>query len=255
MEEGIIKRYTILDTGVEPLRNIQRLLNDQEYDRLTATGYGRYLAQTHLNCPVITEIKAYAAGADFLFPGCRTVLDIGGQDSKIIRVNNGKVEDFEMNDKCAAGTGRFLEVMATTLGYTIDEFSQLAAQSADTVAINSMCTVFAESEVVSLIARGEDRRSIALGLHQSILNRILALMGRVGFEEKIVFAGGVAKNRCMIHLLERKLGKRMLIPEEPQIVGAVGAALTAYHSQDSPITLNHRGVHVSRGRVRKERSE
>lgn len=132
-----------------------------------------------------------------------------------------------MNDKCAAGTGKFLEVMATTLGYTIDEFGKTYIGSESAVSISSMCTVFAESEVVSLIARGEDRRSIALGLHQSILNRILALIGRIGFEETIVFAGGVAKNKCLANLLEKRLGKQLLLPKEPQIIGAVGAALFA----------------------------
>jgi len=213
-----------MDTGIDPLSNMRKLLDGQEFDEVVATGYGRYLAQMHLECPIITEIKAYAIGADFFFRDCRTVLDIGGQDSKIIRVQNGRVQDFEMNDKCAAGTGKFLEVMATTL--TISEFSNIAAQSENAVSISSMCTVFAESEVVSLIARGEDRRSIALGLHLSILNRILALMGRIGFEDEIVFAGGVAKNKCMANLLERRLGKRISLPEEPQIIGAVGAALS-----------------------------
>lgn len=162
-----------------------------------------------------------------MFPECRTVLDIGGQDSKAIRIDNGRVEDFEMNDRCAAGTGKFLEVMATTLGYSIGEFGE-AALSADSAAtINSMCTVFSESEVVSLIARGENPQRIALGVHQSIVNRIIALMGRVGFEEPVLFAGGVAKNNCMAALLRKKFRSNLLIPEEPQIVGAVGAALIA----------------------------
>jgi len=219
--------YAIVDTGIDPLRNVQRVLEHQKYDSLTATGYGRYLAQMHMNCPTITEIKAYAIGASYFFPNASTVLDMGGQDSKIIRVSRGKVEDFDMNDKCSAGTGKFLEVMATTLGYTIDEFCSTAMQSEKAVSISSMCTVFAESEVVSLISRGEDRRSIALGLHLSILNRILALIGRLGFVEEIVFAGGVAKNHCMVALLEQRLGVHLLVPKEPQIVGAVGAALAA----------------------------
>ena len=227
MENGQICDYEIIDTGVDPLTKLKCLLDKQKYDTLVATGYGRYLAQMHLKCPIITEIKAYAIGAHFFFPNCRTVLDIGGQDSKVIRVKNGKVEDFEMNDRCAAGTGKFLEIMATTLGYTIDDFGKKPVDSAEAVSISSMCTVFAESEVVSLIAAGEDRRSIALGLHQSILNRILSLMGRIGYEDGIVFAGGVAKNRCMIALLKKRLAVKIIIPEEPQIVGAVGAALTA----------------------------
>lgn len=207
------------------------MLDGQRFDAMVATGYGRYLAQMHLGCPVITEIKAYAIGAAFFYPDCRTVLDIGGQDSKIIRVQNGRVQDFEMNDKCAAGTGKFLEVMATTLGYTLDEFGDSASEARDAVTISSMCTVFAESEVVSLIARGEKRQNIALGVHQSILNRILALMGRTGFEEGIVFAGGVAKNKCMAGMLAKRLGQQLQIPDEPQIVGAVGCALSAHKTE------------------------
>jgi len=211
--------------------NCRKILDEQTYDTLVATGYGRYLAQAHLDCPVITEIKAYAAGADFIFPGCRTVLDIGGQDSKVIKVNLGKVEDFEMNDRCAAGTGKFLEVMATTLGYTIDEFGTEALKTSSAASINSMCTVFSESEVVSLIARGENPQSIARGVHQSIVNRIISLMGRVGFEEPIVFGGGVAKNKCMVFLLQKRLGAQTHVSKEPQIVGAVGAALAATKSK------------------------
>lgn len=180
---------------------------------------------------MITEIKAYAAGADFVFPGCRTVLDIGGQDSKVISVNRGRVEDFQMNDRCAAGTGKFLEVMATTLGYTIDEFGTEALNASSAASINSMCTVFSESEVVSLIARGENRNSIALGVHQSIVNRIISLMGRVGYEEPIVFGGGVAKNRCMVFLLQKRLGSQANVSKEPQILGALGAALVANNKE------------------------
>ncbi len=174
----------------------------------------------------MTEIKAFAIGAAFYQPATRTVIDIGGQDCKIIRVDQGKVRDFEMNDRCAAGTGKFLEVMAHTLGYPIAEFGQEALASADSVSINSMCTVFAESEVISLIAKGEHPRRIALGLHQSIINRILAMLGRTGYEETIFFAGGAAKNPCLVRLLEQRLGRSLYIPEEPQIVGAVGAALS-----------------------------
>ena len=227
MENNEIVDYEITDTGVDPLSIVLKMLKHQRQDQIVATGYGRYLAQMHLNCPIITEIKAYAIGANFIFPKSRTVLDIGGQDSKIIRVRNGKVEDFEMNDKCAAGTGKFLEIMATTLGFTLEEFSSMSSLADRAVPISSMCTVFAESEIVSLISGGTDRKNIALGLHQSILNRIIALMGRTGFEEPIVFAGGVAKNQCMINLLRTKLGMKVLSPAEPQIVGAIGAALVA----------------------------
>lgn len=219
--------YQIIDTGIEPLKNTEELLRKHRYDKIVATGYGRYLAQQHFQFPIISEIKAYAQGAYFLFPSCRTIIDIGGQDTKVIRVAQGKVEDFEMNDRCAAGTGRFLEVMATTLGFSIDQFGEQACQAQKPVTINSMCTVFAESEVVSLISHGENVHNIILGLHQAIVNRIMAMVGRIGFEDDVVFAGGVAKNRCIRELLVQRLNKQLLIPQEPQIVGAIGAALSA----------------------------
>jgi len=194
---------------------------------LTATGYGRYLAQAHLDCPIITEIKAYALGAHHLYPECEMIIDIGGQDSKVIRASGGRVLDFEMNDRCAAGTGRFLEVMATTLGYTIDEIGKHALHADHAAAINSMCTVFAESEVITLLAKGEDPQNIALGVHNAIINRIFALSGRISLDDTVVFAGGVAKNPCMVSLLGKRLNNTILVPDEPQIIGAIGAALVA----------------------------
>jgi predicted CoA-substrate-specific enzyme activase len=194
---------------------------------VVATGYGRHLAREKLGLTVITEIKAHALGASRLFPECRTVIDIGGQDSKAIRVEGGKQMSFEMNDRCAAGTGRFLEVMATTLGYRLEEFGPEAMAAVEAASISSMCTVFSESEVVSLIAGGKSKQSIALGLHESIVNRLLALVGRVGAEQQVVLTGGVALNPCIRSLLERRLGLALLVPSEPQIVGALGAALSA----------------------------
>ncbi|MEO0094153.1 MAG: acyl-CoA dehydratase activase [candidate division WOR-3 bacterium] len=219
--------YRIVDTGTDPLANSKSILADYKFDTIVATGYGRHLIQNHFGFPVITEIKAYAIGAHFLFPHCRTVIDIGGQDSKIIKIRDGQVVDFEMNDRCAAGTGKFLEVMAHTLGFPLEELGEEALKAESSVPISSMCTVFAESEVISLIARGENPKNIALGLHESILARLLSMLGRIGFEDEIVFAGGVAKNRCLAALLEKRLKKKILIPPEPQIVGALGAALKA----------------------------
>lgn len=231
LEGSTLVDFQIVDTGIDPINNAKKMIQEYTFDGIVATGYGRYLAQSYFNCPVITEIKAYALGAHFLFPECRTVIDVGGQDSKIIRVNNGKVVDFAMNDRCAAGTGKFLEVMATTLGYTIDELGEVACKAKDSVSISSMCTVFAESEVISLISRGEKPESIALGLHQSIMSRILAMMGKTGFDNPIVFGGGVAKNRCMVELLKKKFGKQLLVPQEPQIIGALGAGLVVNNKQ------------------------
>jgi len=219
--------YQIVDTGINQLAKAKELLQSVSFDKIVATGYGRHRLQEEIGCPVITEIKAYALGANFYFPHCRTVIDIGGQDSKVIKVEKGKVLDFMMNDRCAAGTGKFLEVMAHTLGYTIENFWQSALTAKSSLTINAMCTVFAESEVVSLIARGEDPKNIALGLHQAVVNRVFALVGSIGFEEEIVFGGGVAKNRCIVSCLKARLGKEIFVPAEPQILGALGAAISA----------------------------
>jgi predicted CoA-substrate-specific enzyme activase len=227
LEDGRLVHSRVIDTGTDPLERARELLDGHRVEATVATGYGRHLAREKLGCPVITEIKAHALGASRLFPECRTVIDIGGQDSKVIRVESGRQVNFEMNDRCAAGTGRFLEVMAAALGYTLVEFGRAALDTAESVPVNSMCTVFSESEVVSLIARGADKHSIARGLHESIVDRLLALVGRVGVEPEVVLTGGVAYNPCIRALLERKLGVRLLVPDEPQIVGAIGAALSA----------------------------
>jgi len=143
---------------------------------------------------------------------------------------DGRVTKFEMNDRCAAGTGKFLEIMAKTLGYTLDEFGMKALEATMDIQISNMCTVFAESEVTSLLAKGEDRQDIALGLHRSVARRAAAMLRRVSQEEPVIFAGGVAKNSCMHQLLEHRLGKNIHVPEDPQMVGAYGAALLAQKS-------------------------
>jgi len=228
LENGTLSDFRIIDTGHDPLGLSKKLLSGYKVEKIAATGYGRHLAKTHFADITVTEIKAYALGAHHLFPKCRTVIDVGGQDSKVIRVDeNGHFEDFEMNDRCAAGTGRFLEVMAKTLGFKIEEFGNQALKAKHPVNISSTCTVFSESEVISLIASGENRKNIALGVHHAIVIRLAAMVSKIGLKEDIVFAGGVAKNLCIASLLEQKLGVKLFIPKEPQIVGALGAALTA----------------------------
>jgi predicted CoA-substrate-specific enzyme activase len=225
-----IGRAEVVDTGTDPVGNARLLLEGGSYDRLVATGYGRNLAvQRQLATEVISEIKAYGLGAYHLYPDVATVLDIGGQDSKVIHVGpGGRVLRFEMNDRCAAGTGRFLENMAYTLGMKVDEFGPHALEAGGrAVHISSMCTVFAESEVVSLIARGEDSHRVALGLHQAIVNRVSGMIRRVGAKERFVFAGGVAQNPCLQQLFAASLEVSLTVPDEPQIVGALGAALFA----------------------------
>jgi predicted CoA-substrate-specific enzyme activase len=221
----------VVDTGTDPVGNARALAQGRACDEMVATGYGRHLAaERELASEVISEIKAYGLGAFHLYPDLGTVLDIGGQDSKVISLGaQGQVVRFEMNDRCAAGTGRFLENMAHALGMTVGEFGPHALEaSAPPVRISSMCTVFAESEVVSLIARGEDSHRVALGLHQSIVDRIGGMIRRVGVKERFVFAGGVAQNPCLQKLFASALGIPVTVPPEPQIVGALGAALHAW---------------------------
>jgi predicted CoA-substrate-specific enzyme activase len=216
------------DTGFDPITETKKLLNGVSYDRIMATGYGRNLFEVSFNTPTITEIKAHAVGAKACFPRVRTVLDIGGQDSKAIALfDNGRVKKFEMNDRCAAGTGKFLEIMAKTLGYTIDDFGREALNAEKDLAINSMCTVFAESEVTSLIAKGENRREIAKGLHIAVAKRAVAMLKRVSNGSLMVFTGGVAKNACLRQLISEALETKIHVPENPHFVGAYGAALLA----------------------------
>jgi (R)-2-hydroxyacyl-CoA dehydratese activating ATPase len=216
------------DTGFDPIAKAERLLNGASFEQIVATGYGRGLFEISYDAPTITEIKAHARGARAFFPESEAILDIGGQDSKAIALfTNGRVKKFEMNDRCAAGTGKFLEVMARALGFSIEDFGREALLAEKDLNISSMCTVFAESEVTSLIAKGQNPREIARGLHASVIRRVAGMINRVSSEGDIVFTGGVAKNPCIHHLLEQKLGRRILVPSDPQCVGALGAALLA----------------------------
>lgn len=230
-ESGDIIHSLQADTGFDPISESQKLLDGIEYHRIMATGYGRTLFEVaYENAGTVTEIKAHARGAVEFFPDASTILDIGGQDSKTIALNEqGRVKKFEMNDRCAAGTGKFLEIMARTLGFSIEEFAHDALLATKDLAINSMCTVFAESEVTSLIAKGEDRREIARGLHISVMKRAAAMISRVRAQKDgaVVFTGGVARNQCMVTLLAEKLGCDILVPDNPQMIGALGAALIA----------------------------
>jgi predicted CoA-substrate-specific enzyme activase len=233
---GQIKAGFQADAGFDPITEAKKMVDGAGFDRIMATGYGRNLFEIAFDAPTVTEIKAHARGARAIFPDARTVLDIGGQDSKAIALyENGKVKKFEMNDRCAAGTGKFLEIMAKTLGYDIEEFGREALRTDKELHISSMCTVFAESEATSLIARGANRREIARGLHASVIRRAAGMINRVSSEEDIVFTGGVAQNPCIVAFLAEKLGRRVLIPDSPQFIGALGAALLASEIEDALI--------------------
>jgi predicted CoA-substrate-specific enzyme activase len=232
MEDGRVVETKQSDSGFDPLKEALKLLDGAQHDRIMATGYGRHLLEVALDAPTVTEIKAYAVGTLFLVPDARTILDIGGQDSKAISLSeSGRVVKFEMNDRCAAGTGKFLEVMARALGFTIEEFGKQALKARKDIQISSMCTVFAESEVTSLLAKGEDRLDIALGLHRSVVRRASGMLKRVSEQGPMVFAGGVARNHCMHRLLEETLQTEVAVPENPQMVGALGAALIAANAR------------------------
>ncbi|GFE61707.1 acyl-CoA dehydratase activase [Geobacter sp. AOG2] len=220
--------YQITESGFDPHRQALAFLERHAAARVVATGYGRHLMQQHAALDIITEIKAHALGARHLFPGCRTILDVGGQDSKVISLDErGRVTGFQMNDKCAAGTGRFLEMMAVSLGYALEDFDLAAAEAGQGSPINSMCAVFAESEVVSLKNRGVPPAVIARSVHLAVAGRLAAMVAKSGYGDHLVFTGGVANNATLIGLLEKELGVPVQVPDTPSIVGALGAALHA----------------------------
>lgn len=225
----------ILPTGAGAAIGAERALEEalkdadlqrEDIDALVTTGYGRTAIQDGDRS--ITEITCHARGAHYLNPEIRTVVDIGGQDSKVIRLDEtGAVVNFVMNDKCAAGTGRFLEMMARTMEMSLDEMSVTGLHYDEDITISSMCTVFAESEVVSLIAQNKKTDDIVHGLNKAVAAKTASLVKRVGGEEKYMMTGGVSKNQGLVRTLEEKLGAELVISDKAQLCGALGAALFA----------------------------
>jgi len=232
MNGGIVS-YVIGPTGPEQRRLANKVmekalqeadLSFEAIDYVVATGYGR------INVPFadkqITEISCHAKGVASIFPKGKTVIDIGGQDSKAIKIDNrGKPIDFVMNDKCAAGTGRFLEVIAEVLGLNMEEMSKIAGESENPAQISSICTVFAAQEVVARLSEGVPLGDLVAGIYESVANRVLKMVNRLSIERDVVITGGGAKNRSLINILSDKLGRDILVPPEPLITGAIGAAL------------------------------
>jgi predicted CoA-substrate-specific enzyme activase len=190
---------------------------------LVATGYGR------INVPFadkqVTEISCHAKGVAHFFPECKTIIDIGGQDCKGIKIEMGRPVDFVMNDKCAAGTGRFLEVIADALGIAIEDLSELALKSTQPAQISNICTVFAEQEVVSRLAEGVPLTDLVAGILESLASRISRMVNRLKVENEVVVTGGGAKNPALVEALSQKLGYATFVPDDPLLTGAVGAAL------------------------------
>ncbi|KXL52751.1 R-phenyllactate dehydratase activator [Anaerotignum neopropionicum] len=204
-------------------------LTREDISYIVATGYGRF------NFPgadkQISEISCHAKGIVFLVPTARTIIDIGGQDAKAIRLDDkGGIKQFFMNDKCAAGTGRFLEVMARVLETTLDEMAGLDEQATDTAPISSTCTVFAESEVISQLSNGVSRNNIIKGVHLSVASRACGLAYRGGVEKDVVMTGGVAKNAGVVRAVAGVLKTDVIVAPNPQTTGALGAALFAYEA-------------------------
>jgi predicted CoA-substrate-specific enzyme activase len=195
----------------------------EEITYVVATGYGR------INVPFadkqITEISCHARGVAHLLPEVRTVIDVGGQDSKGIKLKDGRAVDFVMNDKCAAGTGRFLEVTAEELGVSLNDMGRLSLEAENKVEISSTCTVFAAQEVVAKLSEGAALADIIAGLHEAIAIRIYGMVRRLKIEREVALTGGGAKNIGLVKALEAKLGFPVLVPPEPLLTGAIGAAL------------------------------
>lgn len=232
---GEIVAKSLVDVGAGtsgPGRAIEKVLakaemEEEEIDYTLATGYGRN-SLMHLADKQMSELSCHARGANFLFPNARTVIDIGGQDVKVMRIENGAMTNFQMNDKCAAGTGRFLDVMARVLEVHVNDLGDLGAQSRRHVEISSTCTVFAESEVISQLANGTDRKDIIAGIHRSVAHRVTGLARRIGIQDDVVMTGGVAQNQGVVDALRDELGCRIYTSPLTQYNGALGAALFAW---------------------------
>jgi predicted CoA-substrate-specific enzyme activase len=236
LKDGEILASSIVPTTIKPEKTANNALNEalkkcslslQDIEQIVGTGYGR--VKIPFADKNVSEITCHGKGAHSLIPSVRLIIDVGGQDCKVISVNEkGKALNFVMNDKCAAGTGRFLETMARALELKLEELGPLSLKSTEAIPITSQCSVFAETEVVSRMADGAEVEDIVAGIHDSVASRLMSLVTRVGLEEDIVMTGGVAKNIGVVTCIEKRTGvKPKELPADPQIIGALGAALFA----------------------------
>ncbi len=244
MRDGRVAGYSIIPCAVRPEVTAELSLQEalsrsglsarEELDYIVGTGYGRI--RIPFASENVSEITCHGLGAFHLLPAARTLIDIGGQDCKVIKISSrGKVVDFAMNDKCAAGTGRFFEAMARVLEISLQELSQASLLSSKPAQITSQCSVFAESEVITLLSEGADISDIAAGINEAIAARLASMVRKVGLEEEVAVSGGCAKNRGLIAALERKLGVGVKeLSLDPQVIGALGAALVAGRRAGGP---------------------
>lgn len=236
LKNGTMVSHAIERTGVNTNQIARRLLDEAlgnsglsfgDIDKVIATGYGRIsIPFAHKQ---ITEITCNAKGVNHFYPKAKMIIDIGGQDTKVIKMGDkGRVENFLMNDKCAAGTGRFLEVAAQTLEVKLNDLGKLSLKANKAVEISSTCTVFAQTEIVSLVAKQIPRENIIAGLHEAIARRVFSLFSCLNPEGEVVMTGGVAKNAGVVKALENLIKRPLLIPKNPQILTAIGAALLGH---------------------------
>jgi predicted CoA-substrate-specific enzyme activase len=246
----------IKHTGAEHRRLANRVMEEalkqvglpfDEIAYVVATGYGR------INVPFadrqITELTCHARGVVSILPTVRITIDIGGQDAKGLRIDNGKLTDFVMNDRCAAGTGRFLEVIAAALGLQVEDLGDISSKSTNKVAISNTCTVFAQQEVISRISEGVALEDIVAGLHDAIASRAASMVKKLKIEPDVVFTGGVAKNIGVVKALKEHLACEIFVPEEPLLSGATGAALLA---KEQVLKALARGEPIQKGERRLE---
>jgi (R)-2-hydroxyacyl-CoA dehydratese activating ATPase len=269
-DERRIRGRSLIDTGAIITRAARTAFDaaladagiaETDIAHVVGTGYGRY--NVSFGDSQVTEISCHARGAKYLFPKTRTVLDIGGQDTKAIRVSDdAQVLDFSMNDKCAAGTGRFLGAAAFALDRPLSELGPLALQAKNPVKITTTCTVFAESEIINWLARGKKMEDVLMGVHRGIAQRSLSLLRRVGVEAEVTFTGGVTRNIAMVEILEDMLGLRLNVSPEAHYMGAIGAGLFALEraseAREIEVRLDaqrHAGVDCTICPVLKEASE
>ena len=231
-EDEQVLTSIIAHTGAEHRRLANKVMEEaldrtslsiDEISLVIATGYGR------INVPFadrqVTELTCHALGVASLFPNVRVAIDIGGQDAKGLKVRNGRLVDFVMSDKCAAGTGRFLEVIADSLDLKVEDLGSISLRSTKKVSVSSTCTVFAQQEVINHLSEGVPLEDVVAGLHDAIASRVARMVKRLKVEPDVVFTGGVAKNIGVVRALEENLGCSVLVPEEPLLSGAIGAAL------------------------------
>jgi (R)-2-hydroxyacyl-CoA dehydratese activating ATPase len=231
-QNDVLIETIVTDSGMDPQSKVNHIWQEfgkkvsAEKAQVISTGYGRNLVSfAH---KIVSEIACHAKGVHYFFPEAKTIIDIGGQDSKaMLKDERGNVHDFVMNDKCAAGTGRFLEMAATIFSVPVSKLGEISKKSTTLLQMNSVCVVFAESEIISLISQQQSQADIIHAVHHSIAKRIKSMMAALSWEKPIVFTGGVAHNCGMIYALEERFASSLLVAENPSITGAVGAALFA----------------------------